>query len=123
MTHRIIRRSHAAAALLPALALAVSAAPAHAHGGIPRAFGIMFEPNKPSDILLRSDVWGVFRSMDGGKSWLYGCAELYQSNSLNADHRNMAIAPGGRILVAASFSGLVMSDDLCTWHGSKTFSR
>jgi len=39
----------------------------HSHGGIPRAFGIVFEPNKPDNVLLRSDVWGVFRSTDGGR--------------------------------------------------------
>jgi hypothetical protein len=83
----------------------------------------MLEPNKPDDMVLRSDVWGIFRSTDGGKNWVYGCAELYGSMSLNADHKNMLVLPGGRILVASGFSGLYLSDELCTWHQSAAFSR
>src|SRR5260221_874313 len=111
MTHRMMRRSASAAvALLPALAITFTAPAARSHGGFPRAFGILFEPGNPQSILLRSDVWGLFRSQDGGKTWLWGCAELYKGNSLNADHRNIALAAGGRILVASAFNGLRITD-------------
>ena len=124
MTHRIKRHGHAAvAALLASCAIALSPAKADAHGGFPRAFGIYVEPNKPEHILFRSDVWGFFRSPDAGKTWLWGCAELYRSNSLSADHRNMTVLPGGRMLVASSFSGLYISDDPCSWRASPTFTH
>jgi len=124
MTHRIKRHGHVAvAALLASCAIALPPSKARAHGGFPRAFSIFLEPNKPEHILFRSDVWGLFRSPDGGKTWLWSCAELYRSNSLSADHRNMTVLPGGRVLVASSFNGLYISDDPCTWHSSPSFSR
>jgi MYXO-CTERM domain-containing protein len=123
MTHRIKRHGHAAvAALLASSALALCPSRAEAHGGFPRAFSIFFEPNKPEHMLFRSDVWGLFRSTDAGKTWLWSCAELYRANSLNADHRNMTVLTGGRVLVASSFNGLYISDDPCTWHASPAFS-
>src|SRR5215471_5847876 len=105
MTHRTTRRGYAAAAaLLAACAVSFPPSLAEAHGGFPRAFSIFIEPNKPDHLLFRSDVWGFFRSPDAGKTWLWSCAELYRSNSLSADHRNMMVLGGGRVLVAASFN-------------------
>src|SRR5205814_5279010 len=39
------------------------------------------------------------------------------------NHVSMLIAPGGRIVVANTFSGVLLSDDLCSWHTSKSFSH
>src|SRR5204863_6248394 len=122
MTHgaveRLIRASLAVACAAP---IALIAPPADAHGGVARAFGIVFEPGSPSDVILRSDLWGFFRSLDGGKTWFWGCAELYKESSFNANHNNIAIAVGGRILVASVFDGLRISDDGCNWRAVPTF--
>jgi hypothetical protein len=96
---------------------------AGAHGGFPRAFSILVDPGDPADILLRSDVWGFFRSRDAGKTWSYGCSELYGVNSSKSEHVNFLLMPGGRTLVASSFSGLAVGTDACNWHPSPSFSR
>ena len=101
--------------------LLLSPVVAHAHGGIPRAYGIIFEPGNPQHIVLRSDIWGIFRSNDGGKTWNYGCAELYGATWSNATHRTVVVTPGGRILVPnqnfldSKPVGLGLTDDLCNW--------
>lgn len=115
-------RSACGAALLAALSL--SSRGAAAHGGIPRAYGIIFEPGNPQHIVLRSDIWGIFRSNDGGKTWNYGCAELYGATWSTASHRSVVVTEGGRILVPnQNFTnskpvGLGMSDDLCNWRSA-----
>lgn len=109
----------ALAALLPCLPSI-----AHAHGGIPRAFGIIFEPGNPQHIVLRSDVWGIFDSRDGGKTWNYGCSELYGAKWSQATHVSVIVTAGGRILVPnqnfidSKPVGLSKSDDLCNWTNS-----
>jgi photosystem II stability/assembly factor-like uncharacterized protein len=102
-------------ALGAALAVTAHALPASAHGGLPRAFEIVVEPGNPDDLLLRSDLWGFFRSRDGGKTWQWTCAEVYGSSSASVNHSNVVIAPGGRVLVANAFKGVRITDDMCTW--------
>jgi photosystem II stability/assembly factor-like uncharacterized protein len=87
-----------------------------AHGGIPRAFSVVFEPGNPENILLRSDVWGIMHSADGGKSWQWSCAEVYGGQSLSTQRLAMRLSKGGRALVAGAFSGLQITDDFCGWH-------
>lgn len=113
-------RRHLGGAAVLSLVL-FSSVDASAHGGIPRAFGIIFEPGNPQHIVFRSDVYGIFRSLDGGKTWNYGCAELYGASWSNATHRTVVVTAGGRILVpnqdfvGSKPVGLGMSDDLCNW--------
>jgi MYXO-CTERM domain-containing protein len=124
MRHRILSRGRKVTrASLLASAIALTPSLAEAHGGLPRAFSILSEPGNPDHILLRSDVWGMFRSTDGGKNWFNGCAELYRSSSTAADHVSMTIAPGGRLLVAANFRGLYTTDDFCSWRKASGFSK
>jgi hypothetical protein len=73
----------------------VWARPASAHGGIPRAQGIFFEPENPSNIILRSDVWGFFQSTNAGESWSWSCAEVYGGQSTSTQKRSFALLPGG----------------------------
>jgi hypothetical protein len=113
LRHRLVR--HAAISFIPAVC-AVSPA-AHAHGGIPRAFEIQFGPDNPKNVLIRSDIWGLMRSTDGGQSWQWSCAEVYGGNSLSADNRPMLLGQNGRILVAGESSGLQITDDFCSWTG------
>ncbi|HEX7669488.1 MAG TPA: hypothetical protein VF395_07895 [Polyangiaceae bacterium] len=102
-------------ALGAALAVTAHALPASAHGGLPRAFEIVVEPGDPDDVLLRSDLWGFFRSRDGGKTWQWTCAEVYGANSTTVNHSSFLIVPGGRVLVANAFKGLHVTDDMCGW--------
>jgi MYXO-CTERM domain-containing protein len=95
---------------------------AHADGGIPRAVDILFEPGNPSDIVIRSDFWGLFRSKDAGKTWQYACSELFGGNSKQGSRNSVLVAKGGRILVAAQFKGMQMTDDLCSWHEAPSLS-
>jgi hypothetical protein len=94
---------------------------AQAHGGIPRAFEITEEPGNPRDVVLRSDVWGLFRTMDGGQTWSWTCAEAYGASSTSVNHSNVAIARGGRVLLANAFKGLRITDDFCDWRTSPEF--
>jgi hypothetical protein len=102
-------------AVAVALAVVSRAPQAHAHGGFPRAFEIVVEPGDPKDVLLRSDLWGFFRTRDGGQTWQWTCSEVYGASSLSVNHSNFVIAPGGRVLVANAFKGLRMTDDMCNW--------
>jgi hypothetical protein len=102
-------------AFATALAVTISASRAGAHGGFPRAFEIITEPGNPKDVVLRSDLWGFFRTLDGGKTWQWTCAEVYGSDSLGVSHVNMLLLPGGRLLVANPSKGLYITDDFCNW--------
>ncbi len=100
---------------------------ASAHGGIPRGFGVIFEPGNEKDIILRSDVWGFFRSNDGGATWQYACSEVFGGIWSQAEDVPTMILPGGQILVA-NITALYSSTDFCDWNqtspatfGSNTF--
>ena len=71
--------------------------------------------------MLRSDVWGFFRTRDAGKTWQWSCAETYGGDSISVGHVNMAIAPGGRLFVANTSKGLLYTDDACNWQSAKDF--
>lgn len=94
---------------------------ARADGGFPRAHGIYLEPGDPSHLLIRSDYWGLFRSVDGGATWTYGCSELYGGGSKQITRRNLLYLEGGRILVGR-FGGLRMTDDFCDWRDNTSLS-
>jgi len=110
-----------AAPALVSLAAAAAAPEAWAHGGIARAYEILPEPGNPEHVVLRSDLWGLFRSVDGGATWQYICAEAYGDNSTAAEHSSVVVLPGGRILVAAQFDGLRVTDDGCTFRRIDAF--
>src|SRR5689334_1858928 len=95
---------------------------ARAHGGFPRAFEILVEPGNPNDVVLRSDLWGFFRTKNGGQSWEWTCAEAYGADSLAVNHQELALAPGGRLYVANSFRGLFFTDDGCAYTAVPEFS-
>jgi hypothetical protein len=100
----------------------VEAPPAAADGGIPRAYDIVVGAD-PSHLVVRSDFWGLFQSKDGGQSWVYACSELFGGNSKQGSRAPVVIGPkSGRLLVAASFDGVRMTDDLCTWRSAPGFS-
>ncbi|HVU03836.1 MAG TPA: hypothetical protein VHE30_18885, partial [Polyangiaceae bacterium] len=101
---------------------ALVAPDALAHGGFPRAFQILVEPGNADDIILRSDLWGFFRTRDGGQTWQWTCAEVYGADSLSVNHNPMALAPGGRLFVTNSFKGLFHTDDGCDWTPSTDFA-
>lgn len=109
-------------AFATAMAITMSAPRADAHGGFPRAFEIIVEPGNPNDVVLRSDLWGFFRTLDGGKSWQWTCAEVYGSDSLGVSHVNMALLPGGRLFVANTSKGLSITDDFCDWRAAAEFT-
>lgn len=103
----------AVAAFTSALSLAASA---RADGGFPRANDIFLEPGDASHILIRSDYWGLFRSIDGGQSWQYACSELYGGNSKSGTRASLAYLQGGRILIPSSTTRTIrVTDDYCNW--------
>jgi hypothetical protein len=96
-------------AVSAALALSFGGSTAGAHGGIPRAFGIYFEPGNPDHILLRSLVWGAYHSTDGGATWSWNCSEIWGVSSTTGRHVSPVMFPGGGLAIAAQFNGLVVS--------------
>ncbi len=111
-SRRILGGASAVATLVAALSWS---APARADGGIPRAYNVLFEPGNPSHIVIRSQYWGLFNGMDGSSTWTMLCSQAYGGRALDPDNYSTAVAQGGRILVAAQFSGLNISDDTCNW--------
>jgi len=102
----------------PAAALAVVvawAAPALADGGIPRGYNMLFEPGNPSHVVVRSQYWGLFDGQVSSPNFTLLCSQAYSGQALNADDYPTVVAQGGRILVAAGFGGLNVSDDTCNW--------
>lgn len=99
------------------LGVALGTAEARADGGFPRAHDILFEPGDSSHILVRSDIWGFFRSLDGGQTWQYGCSELFGGASKTTERQNVLYLSGGRILVGVS-RGIRMTDDYCNWRSN-----
>lgn len=99
------RKQPRALPLLVAAAILTSASLAAAQYA-PTVDDIYVEPENPNHILLRSDDWGPLQTTDGGKSWISICAEAYGGASLDTEHRDMAVLPGGAVLVASEFNGL-----------------
>jgi MYXO-CTERM domain-containing protein len=104
------------------LAASFWSAPARADGGIPRAYNILFEPGNPSHIVVRSQYWGLFDGHAGSSSWSLLCSQAYGGRALDPDNYATVVAQGGRILVAAQFSGLNVSDDNCNWRQIDAFN-
>lgn len=94
---------------------------ARADGGFPRAHDIFLEPGNSDHILVRSDYWGLFRSTDAGKTWQYGCSELFGGSSKYVARRNVLYLAGGRILVS-TFTGIRMTDDFCNWRDNSSMA-
>jgi MYXO-CTERM domain-containing protein len=111
--------------LLGAIATVAAAlgwsAPARADGGIPRGYGILFEPGNPSHIVVHSQYWGLFNGMDGSSTWTMLCSQVYGGRALDPDNYATVMAKGGRILVAGQFGGLTVSDDTCNWKQINAF--
>jgi MYXO-CTERM domain-containing protein len=97
-----------------ALAACSFAGNASAHGGNPRAYNILFDPMDPNNAYLHLDFWGSFYSTDAQKTWSYGCSELWGVHSTDTVPTNQVLN-GGRLLVAAGFQGLLVTEDHCTW--------
>src|SRR5579871_1643424 len=95
-----------AAAVVAAVAWS---APARADGGIPRGYGILFEPGNPSHIVVHSQYWGLFNGMDGSSTWTMLCSQVFGGRALDPDNYATVMAKGGRILVAGQFNSLYIS--------------
>lgn len=91
------------------LSLALFGAEAAAHGGLWRAVDIHVEPSDADHIVLRSDVWGLIQTKDGGETWEWVCAEAFGANSTTKLRLGLDILPGGTILVANLFDGLAIA--------------
>jgi MYXO-CTERM domain-containing protein len=106
-----------------AVSLLLSPSRADAHGGTWLPDQVLVEPGQPSHVVLRSDAWGVIETTDG-VSWHWLCAEAYGGDSVNIEHRGMALLPGGSLLVAGSFAGLWRSSaDLCDFRKVGPFAE
>ena len=105
-------------AVATAMASLTAAPPAHAHYGIPHAFSIHVQPGSGQRVLLRSDIWGLMYSSDGGQTWQWSCAEAFGGNSSQAEHVPMVVTTSGRVLAALTYKGLRLSDDMCTWRSA-----
>jgi photosystem II stability/assembly factor-like uncharacterized protein len=97
-------------------AIVLHATTAGAHAGLWRAFSVAVEPGDPDRIVLRSDVWGIVSTRDGGASWTWMCSEAHAGSSLFTERRALVVLPGGGILVASELEGLWQSSpDGCSW--------
>jgi hypothetical protein len=92
-----------------------------ADGGPPAAYGILFDPGNPSHIIIRSQFWGLFDGHEGAPGWSLLCSQAFGGFATIKQNFPAVVAQGGRILVAADFEGLNMSDDECTWRTSDAF--
>jgi photosystem II stability/assembly factor-like uncharacterized protein len=95
--------------------------PALAHGpppGPPRAAAIAIEPANGGHLVVKPDAWGLFHKRDAGAHWEYVCAEAYGSRSDTRQHNPVQVLAGGRIVIAASFAGVQLSDDGCTFRAA-----
>jgi hypothetical protein len=122
---RMVKNVRGALGGMAALAaLGTLSTPALADGGIPRAWGILFEPGNPSHVVLRSLFWGLFdqRSASlGANDWTLLCSQVYGGKALNKEDHPTVLTQGGRIMVAGGFSGLAASDDGCSWRTIDAF--
>lgn len=114
---------HCAGAAVTAAVLFGTASRASAHGGIPRAYSILFEPGGGDMVLLRSDLWGFYISKDGGDAFSWVCAEAYSGSSLSTERRSFAVTASGDIYVAEVFDGLrvARAGDVCNFTGIPDF--
>ena len=102
-------------------ALLFASPPARADGGNPRGYGILFEPGNPSHVVLHSQFWGLFDSRSGPMGFKLLCSQAFGGRTVDPDYYPTVIAQGGRILVAADFDGLIVSDDTCSWRKIDAF--
>jgi hypothetical protein len=115
----LARRAFGVAAVVAAAGTVST--PALADGGIPRAWGILFEPGNPSHIVIRSLFWGLFDQRAGQSDWSLFCSQAFGGNALAKTDNPTVLTKGGRILVAAGFAGLTASDDGCAWREVDAF--
>jgi hypothetical protein len=92
-----------------------------ADGGIPRAWGILFEPGNPSHVMIRSLFWGLFDQRAGQSSWSLFCSQAFGGKALQKGDFPTVLTQGGRILVGGGFAGLTASDDGCAWRNIDAF--
>src|SRR5262249_55908248 len=117
-----VRSAFRALGAMAALAaVGTASTPALADGGIPRAWGILFEPRKPSHLVLRSLFWGLFDKREGQNDWSLLCSQVYGGKALVKEDHPTVVTQGGRIMVAGGFSGLGASDDGCSWRTIDAF--
>lgn len=103
---------HRAARL--ALALALAAPAAVAHGGLWRPDEVRVDPTDDAHVVVRSDVWGFVETRDGGATWRWLCAEAAGGDSIVVQRTPFVLLPGGGLLVGAGFSGVFRaSGSLC----------
>lgn len=115
---------HRCATLL-AFALLPLAAPstAGAHGGFWRAHDVLIAPDDEDRIVLRSDVWGLAVTADGGASWSWLCAEPLGRETTTPRRVGAVALAGGKVAVASLGDGLrVMDGDPCEWSTRDAFA-
>lgn len=96
-------------AFAPALAALLAAPPALAHGGRFRADQVRVDPTDAAHIVVRSDVWGLVETRDGGTTWEWTCAEVAAQSSITLQRRPFTVAPGGNVLIGSGFDGLMVA--------------
>ncbi|HEX4473744.1 MAG TPA: hypothetical protein VH142_01630 [Polyangiaceae bacterium] len=90
---------------------------AAAHGGIWRADQILVDPGDPGHVVLASDSWGAIETLDGGASWQWVCAEVYDGVSITPVRRSIALLERGALFMANGFDGLWRSSgSLCSFN-------
>jgi photosystem II stability/assembly factor-like uncharacterized protein len=101
-----------------ALAPALYALTARAHG-VPAAVGqIAFDPRDPDHVVVRT-TWGFLTTRDRGASWTWQCAAAVPFDGTR-EEPTIAVVSSGAI-VAATFDGLALSDGAgCEWSRPET---
>lgn len=90
--------------------------PAAAHGGPFRADQLRVDLADERHIVVRSDVWGLVETRDGGGSWHWTCAEIAKEESSTVLRRPFGVAPGGNVLIGSGFDGLFRAEgSLCAF--------
>lgn len=102
------------AGVLGASALCCLAGVARAHGGIPRANVIAFEPGNPGHVVFETAYIGLFQTLDAWSTVELRCP-LTWGHSANGgwDVVPLAMIPGGRVVMAAGYSGLQIVEPMC----------
>lgn len=97
---------------------------ASAHGGFFRADELRVDPANADHLLVRSDVWGIVESNDGGKTWQWTCAAAVYGDDLTVLREPLAMLPGGGVIMGSARYGIVRSKgaSLCDWEVVPFFS-
>jgi MYXO-CTERM domain-containing protein len=90
---------------------------ARANGRLPTSNKILFAPNDPGYVLLRT-TFGVLISHDGGGTWDWLCEAALGIGPTQAVDPNLGVTASGALVAGFLETFLVSSTTTCDWNGA-----